>query len=271
METTMKKLILLQLIIIFISSCATSPMGRKQFIMIGDSQMNKMGIASFTKMKTASKVSNDKNAQYYVKCVANAIVAELPATWKQQAWEVVVFDDDSANAFALPGGKIGVHTGLLKVAKNQDQLATVIGHEVAHVLSRHGAERVSQQMGLEVAMQATDAISSNQMQNQNTQRTLMSALGLGAKFGVLLPFSRTHESEADLFGLDLMAKAGFNPRQSVDLWQNMSAAAGGKAPPQFMSTHPNPLKRIEKLSGYMQHALELQQQAHANGKKPRCQ
>ncbi len=265
-----KKIILFVIVAIFITSCATSPMGRKQFILIGDNEMNKMGIASFTKMKTSTKVSTDPQAQRYVHCVASAIVNELPQEWRKQAWEVVVFEDDSANAFALPGGKIGVHTGLLKVATNQDQLATVIGHEVAHVLSRHGAERVSQQMGLEIAMQTTDAISKNKMQNQGSQRVLMSALGLGAQFGVLLPFSRTHESEADLYGIDLMAKAGFDPRQSVNLWQNMAKASGGERQPQFMSTHPNPEKRIEKLSNYMPHALELQKQAHANGKNPRC-
>ncbi len=246
-------------------------MGRKQFILIGDNEMNKMGMASFTKMKTSSKVSSNPQAQSYVSCVANAIVNELPEKWRTQAWEVVVFEDNSANAFALPGGKIGVHTGLLNVATNQDQLATVIGHEVAHVLSRHGAERVSQQMGLEIAMQTTEAISRNKMQNQGSQKALMSALGLGAQFGVLLPFSRTHESEADLFGLNLMAKAGFNPRQSVNLWQNMAKASGEKRQPQFMSTHPNPEKRIGKLTNHMPQALELQKQANANGKNPRCQ
>jgi predicted Zn-dependent protease len=266
-----KKIILLLGIVVFIVSCATSPMGRKQFILIGDNEMNKMGIASFTKMKTSTKVSQDQKAQHYVRCVASAIVNELPEEWRKQAWEVVVFEDNSANAFALPGGKIGVHTGLLKVATNQDQLATVIGHEVSHVLSRHGAERVSQQMGLEIAMQTTDAISKNKMQNQGSQRALMSALGLGAQFGVLLPFSRTHESEADLYGLKLMAKAGFDPRQSVNLWQNMAKASGAKRQPQFMSTHPNPEKRIEKLTNYMPQALELQKQAHANGRTPRCQ
>jgi predicted Zn-dependent protease len=244
-------------------------MGRKQFIIIGDDQMNQMGVASFQKMKTSTKVSNDVNAQRYVRCVANAIVNELPEKWRKQPWEVVVFADDTANAFALPGGKIGVHTGLLKVAKNQDQLATVIGHEVAHVLSRHGAERVSQQMGFQMAMQTTDAISRNSMSSVGQQQSLMTALGLGAKFGVLLPFSRKHESEADLFGLDLMAKAGFDPRQSVNLWQNMAAASNSRSP-QFMSTHPNPDKRIEQLSKYMQHALDYQQQAHAVGKNPHC-
>ncbi len=266
----MKKLIILHVyVLLVLSACATSPMGRKQFIMIGPEQMQKMGIASFQKMKTSSKISNDMNAQNYVKCVANAITNELPAKWQQHTWEVVVFEDQSANAFALPGGKIGVHTGLLNIAKNQDQLATVIGHEVAHVLSRHGAERVSQQMGLQVAMVTTDAISKNKMQNQNNQKILMSALGLGAQFGVLLPFSRTHESEADLYGIDLMARAGFNPRQSVNLWKNMAAASNSKVP-QFMSTHPDPEKRIERLSQYMPHALTLQQQARAMGKIPRC-
>ncbi len=265
------KFILSFTLIIVIASCATSPTGRKQLIFVDDAQMNKMGVASFQKMKTSNKVSTDPQAQRYVRCVASAIVNELPEEWRKQAWEVVVFEDNSANAFALPGGKIGVHTGLLKVATNQDQLATVIGHEVAHVLSRHGAERVSQQMGLEIALQATDAISKNKMQNQGSQRALMSALGLGAQFGVLLPFSRTHESEADIYGLNLMAKAGFDPRQSVNLWQNMSKASGGKRQPQFMSTHPNPEKRIEKLSNYMPQALALQQQARAGGKNPRCQ
>ncbi|MFK8010985.1 MAG: M48 family metallopeptidase [Marinicellaceae bacterium] len=267
----MKSIIILQLLVfLFVTGCATSPMGRKQFILIGDEQMNKMGVASFQKLKTSTKISNNQNADRYVKCIADAIINELPAKWQSQSWEVVVFDDDSANAFALPGGKIGVHMGLLNVAKNQSQLATVMGHEVAHVLSRHGSERVSQSMGLEMAMIATDAISKQKMENSQNQQMLMSALGLGAQFGVLLPFSRTHESEADLFGLDLMARAGFDPKQSVNLWQNMSAASGGQRQPEFMSTHPDPAKRIDKLSNYMPAALALQQQAHAQGKKPNC-
>ena len=265
-------LTLLTLLIIIIStSCTTSPMGRKQFIIIGDNEMNKMGIASFSKMKTSNKTSNDIGAQNYVKCVSRAIINELPEKWREQAWETVVFDDNSANAFALPGGKIGVHTGLLKIAINQNQLATVIGHEVAHVLSRHGAERVSQQMGLEIAMKTTDAISQNKMQSQGNQKILMSALGIGAQFGVFLPFSRTHESEADLYGIDLMAKAGFDPRQSVNLWQNMAKASGKARQPQFMSTHPSPENRITKLSNYMPSALKFANQAHLNGKNPNCQ
>ena len=265
----MKNSLFMLFIVALVASCATSPMGRKQLIFIGDSQMNQMGIASFQKLKTSRKLSKDKKAINYVRCVAQSIVSELPQKWRNQAWEVQVFDDKSANAFALPGGKIGVHTGLLKVAKNQDQLATVIGHEVAHVLSKHGAERVSQQMGLQMAMQATDAIKKNKKKNAASQKSLMSALGLGAQFGVLLPFSRKHESEADLYGIDLMAKAGFDPRQSVDLWVNMSKASNSRSP-EFMSTHPNPQKRIEQLNKYMPHALEFQRKANLAGKNPRC-
>lgn len=265
----MKHLLILSIIVTLLSSCATSPTGRKQFILINDSQMNQMGVASFQKMKTSTKVSNDRKTTQYVNCIANAIINELPQQWRNQNWEVVVFDDDSANAFALPGGKIGVHTGLLKVAENQDQLATVMGHEVAHVLARHGAERVSQQMGLQVAMQATDAISKNTMANQNQQSMLMTALGMGSQLGIILPFSRAHESEADEYGLDLMAKAGFNPQMSINLWQNMAAASGNQSP-EFMSTHPNPENRIKKLSAHMPKALNLSSNAHASGKKPRC-
>ncbi len=255
------------LISLLITACATSPLGRKQFILIGDSQMNQMGIASFQKMKTSSKVSKDASAQRYVSCVANAIIAELPEKWRKQPWEIVLFDDDSANAFALPGGKMGVHTGLLKVATNQNQLATVIGHEVAHVLSRHGAERVSQNMGLQVAMSAAQSISQNSISNPGQQQTLMSALGLGAKFGVLLPFSRGHETEADLYGLDLMAKAGFDPRESVQLWKNMSAANKGQRSPEFMSTHPDPENRIYQLHNRMDDAMQMSAQS---GKRPKC-
>lgn len=257
------------LIVIFISSCATSPMGRKQFIIFGDEEMNQLGLASFQELKKTTQISYDTQSQHYVECVANAIIKVLPQQWKSQPWEVVLFEDNSANAFALPGGKIGVHTGLLRVAVNQDQLAAVLGHEIAHVLSRHGAERVSQQVGLELALQTADAMSQDRMENSENQGLLMSALGLGAQLGVLLPFSRTHESEADLYGVDLMAKAGFDPRQSINLWQNMAAASNSNTP-QFLSTHPNPQNRIKKLSEYMPHALQLQTAAHQQGKRPRC-
>jgi predicted Zn-dependent protease len=193
--------------------------------------------------------------------VANAITNALP---EKRAWEVVVFRDDSANAFALPGGKIGVHTGLLKVAQNQDQLAAVIGHEIAHVLAEHGKERVSEQLVAQGGMSLLSAVIGNPEDPRHG--LLMGALGLGAQFGVLLPHSRAQESEADIVGLDYMAKAGFDPRQSVNLWQNMAAAGGGQQP-EFMSTHPSHGTRIQNLQAAIPKALVTLEQS---GKKASC-
>jgi len=245
-------------------------MARMQLILIGDAQKNQMGVAYFQKRKSATKLTRDNRTRKYVECESFYIIDQLPDNWKQNEWEVVVFEDDSANAFALPGGKIGVHTGLLKVAKNQNQLATVLGHEVAHVLARHGAERVSQQFVAQTGMQFAEAYTNSKVNDNTKQALIMTGLGLGAQLGILLPFSRTHETEADLFGLDLMASAGFDPRQSVPLWENMDAASGGKRPPQFLSTHPEPSNRIKNLSARMDRAMSLWQQARQNGNNPRC-
>lgn len=250
-----------------LAACATSPTGRKQLILVGDEQMNKMGISSFQQMKTSQKVNNGTKTNQYVNCVANSIIKALPEKWSDGEWEVVVFEDETANAFALPGGKIGVHTGLLKVAENADQLAAVLGHEVGHVLARHGAERVSQQVATQTGMQLADVVVKQKVSGSKEQQLLMAGLGLGAKFGVLLPYSRTHESEADLIGLELMARAGFNPEQSVNLWQNMAKAAGNNRQPQFMSTHPHPENRIKQLQANMNQAKQIRQNSPY---QPKC-
>ena len=198
-----------------------------------------------------------------MKCVAQAIV-EVSSPNKD--WEVVVFKDDTANAFALPGGKIGVHTGLLNVAKNQEQLAAVIGHEVAHVLADHSNERASQSFVLEQGMNFIQEIMNPQSQ---IGQALMGVLGLGAQFGVILPYGRIQESEADEMGLYFMAQAGFDPKESIKLWQNMSQQ-GGEKPPEFLSTHPSDETRMARLNQSMNRALQYYQQAQAKGKKPRC-
>jgi predicted Zn-dependent protease len=177
-----------------------------------------------------------------------------------------VFEDDTANAFALPGGKIGVHTGLLEVAKTQDQLAAVLGHEVSHVLAGHSNERVSAEFAAQAGMAALQAVAdaSNPMHGR-----ALALLGTGAQVGILLPYSRAHESEADLMGLDLMARAGFDPRQSIALWRNMASAGGGQ-PPEFLSTHPSHQTRIRDLEARIPQALPLQEQARARGRRPAC-
>jgi predicted Zn-dependent protease len=226
-----------------------------------------MGVAAFDKVKKETPQVEDPSLTAYVRCVAQAVTREARGPKAPPAWDVVVFREDSANAFALPGGKIGVHSGLLKVAKTPDQLAAVIGHEIAHVLAGHSNERVSTafatQSGLQLASLLSGAASSP------TQRQLFGLLGLGAQVGVLLPFSRAQEREADLIGLDLMASAGFDPRQSIDLWKNMQAAAGGQ-PPEFLSTHPGHETRIHDLQQRLPHALPIYEAARAAGKRPQC-
>ncbi|MFC1235428.1 M48 family metallopeptidase [Vibrio sp. F74] len=234
---------LLSSITLTLVACSSSPTGRHQIIMFSDQQMNSMGTQSFESLKKEQKISKNKKTNDYVQCVTSAI---LPYVAKQEGfseWEVVVFDSEQVNAFALPGGKIGVYTGLLKVAENQDQLATVIGHEIAHVLAEHSNERMSQAQLANVGLQVTNAT----LNDSEYQGLAMAALGLGVQYGVLLPYGRTQESEADIVGLELMANAGFDPYQSIDLWRNMAKASGGNQPPELLSTHPSHNTRIADL------------------------
>ena len=255
------RLTLLILGVALASGCATSPTGRSQLVLMPDSQMEQMGLQAFTNIKGETPVESNRTTNSYVQCVGNAIIREVGGSW-----EIVVFKDDSANAFALPGRKIGVNTGLLKVAENQHQLATVIGHEVAHVLAQHSNERVSQKFAVEQGLGLINAIASPQT---GTGQTLMGLLGVGAQYGVLLPYGRIQESEADTLGLDLMAKAGFDPRESVKLWVNMGRANKGQ-PPEFLSTHPSHSTRISDLNARIPAALNLQRGAMQQGKRPAC-
>jgi predicted Zn-dependent protease len=210
-------------------ACATSPMGRTQILMVPEAEMDAMGVAAFDAIAGTTPHATDAVQVDYVTCVADAITSALPRSGRPYDWEVIVFDDASANAFALPGGKIGVHTGLLSVAKNQDQLAAVVAHEVAHVLSHHGNERMSQQQLAGMGMSFAEAV----VAPENPYRAeLLSVVGVGVQYGALMPYSRKHESEADVYGLELSAAAGFDPRASVALWQNMGAASEGQRPPE---------------------------------------
>lgn len=170
------------------------------------------------------------------------------------------------NAFALPGEKIGVHKGLLRVAQNQHQLATVIGHEIAHVRANHANERVSQEFAMQQSINLLAAVGDP---NSQAGRTLFGILGLGAKYGVLMPYNRLQESEADLVGLDIMAQAGFDPAQSIDLWLNMDNA-GAVQPVEFLSTHPSHGTRIQSLQQRLPTATAMREQALAAGRRPNC-
>jgi predicted Zn-dependent protease len=252
--------------------CATSPTGRRQLQLMPEGQMNDMGKAAFSQMKQQMNVSRDPQANALVRCVSDAVVRAIPRDMAKDntSWEVVVFDDASPNAFALPGGKIGVHTGMLSVAKTPSQLAAVIGHEVAHVLAEHGNERVSSSLAAEAGMALGSILAATgDPEKAQKRRLLLGLIGVGAQVGILLPYSRAHESEADVLGLDIMASAGFDPREAVTLWQNM-AKAGGGGPPEFLSTHPSHGTRIKDLEGRMARAMPLYQEAQATGRTPSC-
>ncbi|MBC7794149.1 MAG: M48 family metallopeptidase [Clostridia bacterium] len=246
-------------------ACATSPTGRKQFIIQSDDSMATLGAQSFTEIAKETPVTTNQNAVRYVTCIASSVTEILPKEYSGE-WDIKVFESDQVNAFALPGRKIGVYTGLLKVASNQDQVATVLGHEIGHVIARHGNERVSENVVLQGGMSIVDAFSGSGAQHN----MIMGALGVGAQYGVVLPHNRTQEAEADRIGLDYMAQAGFNPEESVKLWGNMSKAANGKEPSQFTSTHPSNANRISGLQEGMAKAKGEQEAAHAAGKSPQC-
>jgi len=246
--------ILAAALLLLLVACATSPTGRNQLKLFSSEKIAQMGVQSYQQMKQEEPIDTSTADNRYVKCVADAITRVTGGDW-----EVTVFKDDQVNAFALPGGKIGVYSGLLDVAKSDDQLAAVIGHEVGHVLAEHGNERVSQQAATQGGLQVVSAFLGGSGGGAGSQ-AVMSALGLGAQVGILLPFSRAQESEADTVGLELMARAGFDPRESVALWQNM-AAAGGEKPAEFMSTHPSNETRINNLQSHMNQAMQLYQQA----------
>jgi len=266
----MKKWIAIALTAALATGCQVtkSPTGRTQALMYSSSDMSKLGAQSFEEMKKSQKVSKDKALNRYVYCVASAITAQVPGSYGQTDWEVVVFDSPQVNAFALPGGHIGVYTGLLKVADSQDELAAVLGHEVGHVLANHSNERLSRsqitQMGLQVANAGFD------IAEVENKQLWMQGLGLGAQYGVALPFGRKQESESDVIGLELMAKAGFKPQASVSLWQAMAKASDGKQPWELLSTHPSNERRINDLNANIPAVEGLYSTARNQGLKPNC-
>lgn len=242
---------------VLVAACATSPTGRKQLRLVGSDQLDQMGATAFAEMKKELPPVQSAATRRYVECVTRSILPFVPS---DLSWEVQTFQSDDINAFALPGGKIGVYTGLLNVAETQDQLAAVIGHEIAHVIAGHSAARVSNQMATQLG--ATIFAVGTGMSPD--------LIGQGANLLLVLPNSRGDESESDILGMRYMAQAGFDPRAAVQLWQNMARAAGGRAPAEFMSTHPSHDTRIRDLNNELSNAMPLYEQARAAGRRPNC-
>jgi predicted Zn-dependent protease len=251
---------------VMIAGCQTSALGRRQLKLMSEAEMSQLGTSAFVEISKQTPPSRDALKNAKVACVANAITASLAGVDSRTRWEVRVFADDTPNAFALPGGKIGVNTGLLKVARTQDQLAAVIGHEIAHVTQGHANERVSTELATQTALQVASAVANA---SSPVHRQMIALLGAGVQVGVLLPYGRKQEREADLVGLELMAQAGFDPNESITLWQNMSKA-GGAQPPEFLSTHPSHNSRIYELRRHIPKAMPLYEDAKARAQIPRC-
>ena len=248
-----------------LAACATttSPTGRTQYVgAVSQAQLNQLGAQAFAQMKAQKPQTSNAGQRDYVACVTRAIVSQLPAN-ARSGWETAVFADNDPNAFALPGGKVGVYTGIFTVARNQDQLAGVIAHEIGHVLSRHHDERITRQMGAQALVGVAGAAAGNYGQLVSQGGSLV------AQAGFLLPGSRAQETEADVVGQQLMANAGFDPRAAVNLWQNMIAAGGGR-PPEWLSTHPNPQARIGELQKRAADLVPAMEAARRAGNNPRC-
>jgi len=258
----------MSLALVSLVGCETNPYtGRSQLLMTSVSQEIQMGAQAYDQVKRDPKMrpSQDPREIEPVKRVAARIVeaakrSKYAAMANQFQWEVTVIKDDkTANAFALPGGKMAVYTGIFPMAKTEAGLAAVMGHEVVHALARHGAERMSQGQLTNAALQVVGAAAGASGGGGMLGQAAMAALGVGAEVGVLLPFSRKHESEADYVGILLAADAGYDPRESVALWERMGRMSGGGAPSEFMSTHPSHETRITQLKQWMPEAMAIYQ------------
>jgi metalloendopeptidase OMA1, mitochondrial len=242
------------LVSISLFSCTTAPYtGRSQLMLVSEPEEVKLGAEAFTEQLRDSVLSDNADAYRIVRKVGERIARA--ANKPDYQWEFRVFDDpEQVNAFCLPGGKVGVYTGIFPIARDEAGLAVIVGHEVAHALLRHAGERISRAQLVGAGVGLAGAAGGG---------TIGSLLGLGANVGLMLPFSRSQESEADKVGVILMAKAGYDPRVSVPLWQRMEQRSKEKsnAPPEFLSTHPSSATRIQELRDYMPQALEYYQAA----------
>jgi len=266
----MKQLLLGLCIAATVSACATatSPTGRTQRVgAVSQEQLNQLGAQAFAQAKATQAQSNDARANNYVRCIVSAVTRELPAEWQAQ-WETAVFADNSPNAFALPGGKVGVNTRILSVARHQDQLAVVIAHEIGHVVSRHHDERITRQMGAQAGLGIIGALVGSQYGEGAAQATSQLG-GAAVQAAFLLPNNREQESEADIVGQQLMAAAGFDPRQAVNLWENMIQASGSRSP-EWLSTHPDPRSRLAELGNRAGSLVPTYERARASGRRPNC-
>ena len=254
-------------LVFFLVSCAEVPLTkRKSLNLLPKSHLFSLSLQQYSKVLKESKLSRDQKKVQLVRRVGNriAVAAEgflkdsgLGWQVKDYKWEFNLIDDDkTVNAWCMPGGKVAVYTGILPITKNENGLAVVLGHEVAHAIANHGNERMSQALIVNMGGVALSVALAEKP--KSTRNMFMMAFGAGATVGFLLPYSRVHESEADRIGLMIMARAGYDPREAVPFWQRMNEKAGPR-PPEFLSTHPAPASRIANIKSYIPEALPYYQ------------
>jgi predicted Zn-dependent protease len=264
MSRKSKILLVFTSLFLFLASCDIVPItGRKQLNFIPDSQMNTLSLTEYKDFISKNKLSTDVAHTQMVKNVGARIQKAVETYCAQNnlsdriagyQWEFNLVEDSNVNAFAMPGGKVVVYTGLIPVAQNEDGLAVVMGHEISHVIARHGSERMSQ--GLLVEMGGIALSEAMAKSPSATSDLFTKSYGMGTQYGILLPYSRKQETEADHLGLIFMAMAGYNPNTAVDFWQRMAASSKGSKPIELLSTHPADKTRIENLKQFMPEAMK---------------
>jgi len=244
-----------------IAACATVPeTGRKQLVLVDSDQLAELALSEFEQLKRTTPISTDPDHNALVQRVGRRIAAVAPVP--DARWEFVVFDKPEVmNAFAMPGGKVAIYSGLFDVTRTEAGLATVLSHEVAHVVARHGEERVSQTLLVDLGGQALSQVVSTSP--GVAQELVQAAYGVGAGVGVLLPFSRKHELEADHIGVLYMARAGYDPAEAIEFWKRFAASSAkqGAEPPELLSTHPLDETRIAELERVLPEARQEYEQA----------
>ncbi len=250
----MKTVFFTLFLILFFVGCAKTPVtNRTQLIFLSPKDEMALGLSESEKILKSSKISSDKRQTERIRRIGQKIAAV--SGHDEYQWEFYLIDEPVLNAFCLPGGKVFFYQGIVDVAANDDQIATVMGHEIAHALARHGAERMSHQMLSNVGMQVLAAALEVPAEYQGLYAQ---AYGIGSQIGIMLPFSRSHENEADQIGLYLMYKAGYNPYEAVAFWKQMKAM-GGEKPPEFLSTHPSDDSRIKAIDAFIKELKTIPQ------------
>ncbi len=253
-----KILVPIFVLLALVAACVTTPeSGKKAFIIptLSLAKEASLGEQAFGEILQKEKESTDARLVGITERVGRRLAATT--TMPDLEWEFKLFESEQMNAFALPGGKTAAYTGLLKVCENEAALAAVMGHEIAHVTARHGAQRMSQQMVVSTAMSAANI----SLANSASRNMILGSLGLGLQYGIQLPFSRGNESEADQIGLAYMARAGYDPREAVRFWTRFSQMKQGAQPPELLSTHPADATRIANLNRFMPRAVAQYKEA----------